>query len=70
MSNCRELYCEQDAKISADSDAADFANPLTSQLININGLFTMIGESGTQVPVVKAGLVLWHKRRSEVGETV
>ena len=41
-----------------------------TELISINGLFTMIGESGTQVPVVKAGLVLWHKRRSEVGETV
>ena len=41
-----------------------------TELISINGLFTMIGESGAQVPVVKAGLVLWHKRRSEVGETV
>ena len=41
-----------------------------TELISINGLFTMIGESGTQVPVVKTGLALWQKSRSEVGETV
>ena len=33
-----------------------------------NGLFTMIGESVASGPIVEFGLVLWHMRRSEVGE--
>ncbi|MEP0944630.1 MAG: hypothetical protein ABJH63_10005 [Rhizobiaceae bacterium] len=57
-------YCEQIAKFFRwTSENGDSVRQLGAELISINGLFTMIVESGAKGPVVKTGLELWQMRR-------